>query len=254
MKRLFTFGCSFTQYWRWPTWADALGKQFDVFENWGMCGAGNAFIFNSLIECNQRNIINKDDTVCIMWTNTSREDRYVKDQWLGLGNIYWTEFSEVPLDYIKKFACERGYLIRDLAFISATKQLLESWQCHWKFFSMVPLTQTNLSVDLGANTDDLVTYDQDVRELYKHALESIRPSMYETVFDGQWSTNPGIPDTHNPAQRDFHPTPLEHLAYLDRVCPETIIHADTVTWMDKWQSHVLNKTDNWKHQNIPNRL
>ena len=38
MTRLFTFGCSFTQYW-WPTWADILGYQHDFYENWGRCGA-----------------------------------------------------------------------------------------------------------------------------------------------------------------------------------------------------------------------
>ena len=31
--RLFTFGCSFTQY-MWPTWADILSKNFNFYESW----------------------------------------------------------------------------------------------------------------------------------------------------------------------------------------------------------------------------
>ena len=48
MKRLFTFGCSVTEF-IWPTWADILGREFDYYENWGRVGAGNLYIFNSII-------------------------------------------------------------------------------------------------------------------------------------------------------------------------------------------------------------
>jgi hypothetical protein len=54
MRRLFAFGCSFTNY-RWSTWADCLAPEFDYFENWGQAGAGNHYIFNSVMECDQRN-------------------------------------------------------------------------------------------------------------------------------------------------------------------------------------------------------
>ena len=76
-NRLFTFGCSFTEY-RWPTWANILGQNFDQFENWGQPGGGNTFILNSLMECINRNIIQANDTVIIMWTSIGREDRWVK--------------------------------------------------------------------------------------------------------------------------------------------------------------------------------
>ena len=65
MGRLFTFGCSFTKY-IYPTWADFIGTQFDIHQNWGKLGAGNFFIYSQLLECNQLNNINKDDTVLIM--------------------------------------------------------------------------------------------------------------------------------------------------------------------------------------------
>ena len=188
MSRLFTFGCSFTQYWRWPTWADALGREYDHFENWGLCGAGNSYILWSLIECNQRCHLGPDDTVWIMWTNTSREDRYVDRRWLEGGNVYWTAGSGLPAEYVKKFACERGYLIRDMANISAAQQLLEKWNCQTKFLSMVPLRSTNEEAGLGNNPNDQPGPDQDVRTLYQDVLNSINPSVFETVFHGDWGS------------------------------------------------------------------
>lgn len=62
MNRLFTFGCSFTNY-MWPTWADILAIEFDSYRNWGRIGAGNHFIFYSLLECINRNEITADDAM-----------------------------------------------------------------------------------------------------------------------------------------------------------------------------------------------
>ena len=114
MKRLFTFGCSFTNY-HWPTYADILGTQFDAFFNWGRSGAGNLFIFNSLMEAHKRNKLTKDDVVCVMWSSISREDRYVGKNWLLAGSMYSQKVYDQ--EFVKKFSDPNGYLIRDLAQI-----------------------------------------------------------------------------------------------------------------------------------------
>lgn len=251
MTRLFTFGCSFTQYWRWPTWADALGKQYDFFENWGICGSGNSLILYSLIECNQRNGLSPGDDVYVMWTNTSREDRYVRDRWLEGGNVYWGAGNTLPEEYIKKFACERGYLIRDLANITAAKHLLEKWGCKWKFMSMVPLTRTNEQNQLGSNFD--ADDDMDVRDLYKDTLSVIEPSVFEVVFDGRWFSGTGIPDSYDPRRRDFHPTPVEHIRYLDHVFPD-LLDRFSVDWMHCVQEQILDGSFRWDEPNRPQRL
>jgi hypothetical protein len=251
MKRLFTFGCSFTQYWRWPTWADALGREYSHYENWGMCGAGNSLIFYSLVEAYQRNKIGPDDDVYIMWSNTSREDRYVKDRWLAAGNIYWTDGNALPLEYILNFTCERGYLIRDLATITATRHLLDQWGCKWKFMSMVPFAQTNDASELAKNPKDELTDDPDVRELYKDTLALIQPSVYETIFNKNWNSRPGIPNSYDLKQRDFHPTPLEHLEYLDKTFPGIITDSSTRTYMQNWEDRARQNVF-WDQPNRPN--
>jgi len=250
MKRLFTFGCSFTQYWRWPTWADVLGRQYDCFENWGVCGAGNALIFNSLIECHRRNSITQNDDVYVMWTNTSREDRYVGNRWLAQGNIYWTAGSEIPLEYVQRFACERGYLIRDLALMSAAQELLQHWGANYRFMSMVPFSSTNLDNGLGSNPVDRVQPDSDVRALYQSVIDIIAPSVYETIFNNNWFSGEGIVDLNDRKRRDFHPTPQEHLRYLDLVFPG-LITSDARDWMQQCHDQAKNLKLSWSEPNRP---
>ena len=60
---LYTFGCSFTKY-VWPTWADLLLSQVDG-ENWGMCGGGNKFIFETLMECIIKKILRQKITLLL---------------------------------------------------------------------------------------------------------------------------------------------------------------------------------------------
>jgi len=254
MSRLYTLGCSFTQYWRWPTWADALGREFEHFENWGLCGAGNSYILWSLTECNQRNKLGPDDEVWIMWTNTSREDRYVDGRWLEGGNIYWSAGSTMPAEYVKKFADERGYLIRDLANITAAKHLLDHWGCKYRFLSMVPMTLTNESTGHGNNPAQPNAETQDVLNFYKDTLDIIGPSVQETIFGGSWWTSrPGIPDNFDSSQRDFHPTPEEHVEYFELVAPGRL-REETKEWMTEWYWHARDKTQMWREPNRPERL
>jgi len=248
MKRLFTFGCSFTQYWRWPTWADYVAHQWPFYENWGLCGAGNSYIFYSLMECHQRHSIGPDDTVLIMWTNTSREDRYVRDRWLEGGNVYWG--TVLGDRYVREFACERGYLIRDLALIAATKELLEKWRCQWRWFCMAPFDQTNSDNGLGESPGRITTQDDDVRDLYHTLFQHIQPSVLTTVFNGSWFSGQGIADANDPTRRDFHPTPVEHVRYIDLVASD-LANDQGRLWMQDCENLARGNLLRWNQPNRP---
>jgi len=251
MRRFFTFGCSFTQYWRWPTWADILGRGYDLFENWGICGGGNCQILYNLMECHQRHGITATDTVAIMWTYVSREDRYVRDRWLEGGNVYWG--SELGEDYVRQYACERGYLIRDLAVVSAANQLLASWGCQSRQLAMVPLAQDNSTNQLGEDPTGTKGLD-DVLALYRPVLEGIAPSVYDVVFSGDWFTGTGLPDSFDPSRRDFNPTPVEHLYYLARVWPTAEIAPGTRDWVSRVQDQLAQGQEPEWQPRLPHRL
>jgi hypothetical protein len=203
MTRLFTFGCSFTNY-RWSTWADCLAPEFDYFENWGQSGGGNHYIFNSVMECDQRHNFGSGDTVIVCWTSFARDDRYVDGRWHTLGNMFSSPIYTA--EYLKTHVEERGYLIRDLAFIKAVKTLLDARPgIIWKFLSMAELVDSRTSLH------------RDASGLYSDVLDSIAPGFDQTVFLNNWPKSGDDP----------HPSPAEHLAYLDTVLPGWVTKEDT---------------------------
>lgn len=88
LKRLFTFGCSFTSY-KWPTWADFIGSNYDEYQNWGASGAGNYYIASRVFECHQLHQITKNDTVLVMLSSFTRFDYVAPNSELIIsGNVY----------------------------------------------------------------------------------------------------------------------------------------------------------------------
>lgn len=208
MRRLFTFGCSFTNY-RWSTWADCLAPEFDYFENWGQAGGGNQYIFNSIVEADCRHKFGANDTVVVCWTSHMRDDRYINKKWQTLGNIFTCPIYDPA--YVKSHVDERGYMIRDLATMQATKMILESKpDLNWRFLSMIEVGWKASNNDTRENSDVCV--------LYSDVIASIAPSYLNTVF-----RESGWPDRNG----DPHPTPDEHLAYLDTVLPGWVTKAET---------------------------
>jgi len=210
MTRLFTFGCSFTNY-RWSTWADCLAPEFDYFENWGQSGAGNHYIFNSMMEADQRHRFDEGDTVIVCWTNVLRDDRYIKDRWITLGgvasaNVYTKEFLTYEVDL-------RGYFIRDIAMIKAAKEMLRSRPgVKWYFTSMIPMYMEDIHTN--------VVVDRDVVELYQDVLDDFVPSFFETLRPEGWWLSPPLP-------MDDHPSPAEHLEFLDKHFPGWVTKTET---------------------------
>jgi len=196
MRRLVTFGCSFTNY-RWSTWADCLAPEFDSFENWAQSGAGNEFIFNSVMEADQRQLFGPNDTVIVCWTTPTREDRYVQGRWHTLGNMFSCPIYNK--EYLESHIDERGLLIKTLTYIKAVKTLLESRKTHWQFLSIDGFDSLNI---------------------YQDVVDSILPSYKAVLFLNGWPDRNGDP----------HPSPAEHLAYLDSVLPG---------WVTKHKTRVI---------------
>ena len=271
--RLFTFGCSFTQY-HWPTWADILGRKFEYYENWGKVGAGNQYIFNALIECHLRNQFTKDDTVIIMWTSYNREDRYINNMWQTPGGLSNQNFYDES--FISKYYDHRGSLIRDFISIKAAIDLLDFWGVNYRLLSMVPF-----------NNNSLYQIDADLLTLFNSVIKSIKISAYEILYNNSWwlpKFRSDFSSTVNKEQHmnllenqfnqssgtdwpsfsdfladnidnkfrseieefglfqirdhairvDNHPIPTEHLSYLNTVLPEFKISLETEEWINNY--------------------
>ena len=211
MKRLFGFGCSFTNY-RWSTWFDCLAPEFDWSENWGQGGGGNTYIFNSLMEADQRYRFTEGDTVVVCWSNFIREDRYIDGRWHTPGHAMFAT-NVYNKEYIADHLDERGYLIRDMAHIKAVKTLLENRPgVKWEFLA---LSKPNVNVEPDSPYLDIFN-------LYQDVLDVVKPGYYQVLCD-----------VIAGRQGDPHPTPEEHLAYLDQVLPGWVTRQETRVKMHK---------------------
>jgi len=220
MSRLFTFGCSYTNY-RWSTWADCLAPEFDSFENWGQGGGGNHYIFNSVMEADQRHNFGANDTVIVCWSTFLRDDRYAQGKWHTIGGMFTTPIYQP--EYLKTHVDERGCVIRDFAYIKAVKVLLESKpNLNWRFLSLANLKA-------GPRCDSEPGQPKDVMDVYADVLDSILPSYQEVLFPSGWKLS-----------EDPHPSPAEHLAYLDAVLPGWVTKQSTRVIMQQ-ESIDLNK-------------
>jgi hypothetical protein len=228
VNRLFTFGCSYTSY-AWSTWADILGQSAQEFQNWGMLGTGNQFIFNSVHECHQRNRLQPGDTVIVCWTNTMRDDRYTH-VWNTLGNIYTQPLYDPA--WVRKWITERGCLLRDLAAVAGVRLLLESTGVSWRFLSMVPIDQVDQYTSQRNPSQDLL-------DLYQDVVVDIKPSYWQ-VLEGR----PKL-------KFDLHPSPEDHLYYLDQVLPEFVI-ADATRLQIAQETAIIQQSGTVPKYNAPN--
>lgn len=234
-KRFFAYGCSFTSY-DWPTWADIIGQSYDEYYNYGRPGAGNFYIFHSLMETDQHHKIIKDDLVIIQWTCASREDRYKDNKWLTQGGVanYYTGPE------MTKFFDFRGFVMRDLALIKATKTFLDNIGCEYYFLSMVPLSTNNMYKDVFDTVTD------DIEQVYKDILDLIKPS-FEEVIGTIDSIRPVT--VNNVIILDGHPLPSEHYDYIYKVLPKKLlpIPRSFASDIDLELARIYTTDYNWAH-------
>jgi hypothetical protein len=210
-KRVFAFGCSFTEY-IWPTWANVLQYEMPQaeFYNWGKTGGGNVYIASMVMAINQKYKFTSDDLVMIMWSTHCREDRYIKTSWLTPGNIFTQNYYSE--DFIKQFSCAKGYLVRDLAYMTAIKYALQSMPCDYFMLRSVDVRWDDKHY-LGDDFENVI-------DLYKDVIDDFPEVLYESVKNGKggWINGhqydwPGL-DYKSPKFLDYHPNPKMYMDYL----------------------------------------
>jgi len=169
------------------------------------------------MEADQRHKFTAGDTVVICWTNVMREDRYTHN-WQTHGNITTCQYYDDA--YVRKYVSERGNLVRDMAFIKATQLFLQNISgLKYEFLSMCPLVYPD------QYDPNRISNNPDIPALYESVLNNIKPSYYETVLAEDRSNGWKL-HNWNTGLKDPHPTPIEHLAYLDWVLPGWVTNAD----------------------------
>lgn len=211
-QRIFAFGCSFTQY-GWPTWADLIASQFPdkKYYNYGQAGLGNLGIMSKITEANNRYQFNENDLVMVMWSTFCREDRWVKSGWLGLGNIFNSDYGD---EWIKKYADSNGYLIRDHAIINLTNTFLKQSKFGSLILKSAPFLYTE---DKEIDDKHLITdltllyanqYNEMPIDLYNYMGQNwglCRQKFYEDLSDEPFM------------REDSHPFSTLYAEYLEHI-------------------------------------
>jgi len=217
-KRIFIFGCSFTNYFSWPTWANILSlecTQLPEIFNIGQTGGGNLFISATVTAASLHYKFTKDDLVLLMWSTHCREDRYRDTGWTTPGNI-WTQ-NIISEEFVKEWACPKGYIVRDLALMTMTKSYLMSQPCDAILLKSVEPTYDR-RLFTGPGYEDVLT-------LYREMILDYAPPLYSSVHDGRggWINGheyywPGVGGSSNDKKfSDYHPNPDMYMDYLTSI-------------------------------------
>lgn len=232
MNRLFTFGCSFTNY-QWPTWADILLYNGEG-KNLGLSGSGNESILFRLMEAHRKYEIGGDDTVIIMFTTPIRWDIIGGEipEFISYGQV-------TNVDKLKKYENEL-YSVEGLSFksyysIVAIKNYLENNGIKYYFTSLNNIFEDvdNYFVDLRISNElkDLMIY-------VKNDVRFEIPSMYSFLEKRKIIKNRSWGITKKwYGYYDYHPRPIHHFQYVkEEILPKIgnidIIEEDEVKKME----------------------
>jgi len=242
MKRLFTFGCSYTSY-SWPTWANLLSISYDEFYNWGLAGLGNRAIAERIVEAHHRHTFTKDDLIIVQWSSHLRNDWYHehslperRSNWKTAGSIFnYLNESLYDQKWIDTFFYEPAYLMHTLNNIGLTQGFLNSTGCKWYMTSIGDIRdmgddfrdapgagekhiydnpdkpKTGLAWDKIAN---LKFYEEkiwnDHADHWLTPLEAVAKEHLELTFE--------FDDTNAPGKKffDIHPSPHQNIIWIER--------------------------------------
>lgn len=178
-KRVFVFGCSFTNY-QFPTWADLIAKEMPhaEYHNFGTSGSGNLLISNRIAQANCQFNFCETDLVMIMFTTAYREDRYIDGMWITRGNVFSQDYYDD--NFVKKYCDPDGYIIRDMGLIEMVKGYMKSLPCTSIYMSMGDLMceSRDLRPEHHPNT---LSFEARMDQLFPNTLADILPGVLNVM-------------------------------------------------------------------------
>lgn len=255
MKRLLTFGCSFTGYTPSITWPVYLSELFDETYNFGQPGAGNKFIFNSVIEADTRYKLTPNDLVIISWSTFFRHDvlkrefdgRNIKTYWKTNGD--WESWpihrpgEDVLLhECITKEFSELEYIHMTHTYMLALCRYLKAKNIPYLFTSLQDCRIGNLLENKYGELQELYDDRFIIPQGLMKFIENDNKSL-ELTLGKPWGAHPSNSTHYNIAKYiastvGFSLSLHNDLIELDKI---TINEQHIVTKNKQFESHPLNE-------------
>jgi hypothetical protein len=230
MGRLYTFGCSYTNY-QWPTWADFVGSTYQKYENWGQPGSGNHMMASKLYECHYVNNITKDDTVLIMLSSCDRFD-YIDNhsKWCTGGNIYGK--NHTLHGYFTELAWNQENALYSTWYnVKTIVTLLKSIGCRYKVMK---------GFDFFSIDGKIESFD---KELFNRNRVKNMKNYFDSVIGGDsfssFHNKNSLTYKFDNGEADGHPTITIHYEWVKQNMGE-YYHSSMDTLCDKWEKMIPN--------------
>lgn len=223
-NRLFTVGCSYTNY-SWPTYSAFLASVFKKTYNYGASGAGNNYIFNTTCKLINDHNVGENDAIVVQWTGIGRLDEIIPkgDGYSFYGNLDWCDVfswewltkhhnvAQLGYDYI--------HYIQSLAAIAKVKGI-----------KLVFTNMLDPTISLFYGEPAEVRWHKPLRGYIEEFFpkDKIKQVLLENNFltsieEFTWrypKKKPTYLFTDDGAQGDDHPSPIQHLKYAQYIAQE----------------------------------
>ena len=233
-NRLFTFGCSFTQY-KWPSWANIIGLNFEKFYNFGQPGSGMFFMIYQFVFGNEYFKFNKNDTLIFMLSDEARVDIIKNKEWLTTGLVFNSKeiFGDKFFNhYSETHAVESSYI-----YVYLLKEMLDNIGCNYEIiYAFPPFFENTISL-----------FDKSIKNIWnkKHKLTNSNIESLTTfsqkINDNSYNL---INDITKEKYKDGHSTILTHLKYVKTYLSEYYDTKHDSIVMDWDNFGIENKNDN----------
>ena len=209
-KRLFTFGCSFTS-WKWPTWNDYIGLNFDEYYSLGCGGADNKNILYRLLQADRKYKFTSNDCVMVMFTSFNRMS-YVseKDFWIhNIGDLVDHNVKAHPIGKNYNFATA---VYDSCIAIQSIESILKSKNVKYELLQSMKHDFYNDDFEMSGDVKEDLNYCLD---LFKY------PVMENWVYENYDFDKEKI-IWQDEGSRDGHPTMKHHFDFVEEFFPQYI--------------------------------
>lgn len=195
-KRLFTFGCSFTE-WYWPTWANIIAHDLGLeFYNYGQSGIGNVGIAHRIVQADLTHKFQESDIILVVWSSWNREDRIDENFWRCGGNVFNNQYYD--RNFLKNQWSTTDSIVKNShAIISANKTYNIKFNGH--------------ILALGG-TEEGGTESAEFKSSEYHWWQFYQPHLPD---DGYFLQSANY--AHYETIDDDHPRVSSHLSYVNNV-------------------------------------
>jgi len=227
------YGCSFTAYNWYPTWAMMLAVFYETAYNNAKGGAGNSSIANYVLNDLRNGNIDENTDLLIQWSGFCRYDIFKKNSFYyeGGGNPFHNR-------HLKELNLRVNIVqpvLESINYIYAVESILKDSKVNYKMTHMLDPTFGPFLGEPGVkcfNSKDFENITEKEQKLVENLLSEYRKNKFTNFLDTCITLHSDkyphlpprkpvlLPGGKVEVHWDGHPTPLQHYFYLvDKIMP-----------------------------------